>query len=182
MKTAFVILLAAVAGSRATSAFVASTSNNARALRVDSTATTTTVLGMVGGRGWDNNDFLSSLSGDDDDRSKSEEDYKDFSDRRAAFHARQEEIMKTPQGKAFMKQRQEQQYQHMQQQQQQEMSEDEDFFGYIPEGSGGGMRMGQMMAQAKRMQGQRGQSNMIGGLHNQQLLGPLDGDDEDPTP
>ena len=181
MKTSFVILLAAVAGSRATSAFVASTSNNARALRVDSKATTT-VLGMVGGRGWDNNDFLSSLSGDDDDRSKSEEDYKDFSDRRASFNARQEEIMKTPQGKAFMKQRQEQQYQHMQQQQQlQDISEDEDIFGDVPEGIGGGTRMGRMMAQAKRMQGQRSQSNMIGGF-NQQLLGPLDGDDEDPTP
>jgi len=179
MKTSFLLLLVAVAGLKVTLAFMASFSNNARELPVDSTATATTgtVLGMIGGRGWDNNDFLSSLSGDDEDRSKSEEDYKDFSDRRAAFNARQEEIMKTPQGKAFMKQREEQQFQHLeQQQQQQQISEDGNLFENISEGSGGGTRMGKMMAQAKLMQGRRSQSNMIGGF-NQQLLGPLDDED-----
>jgi hypothetical protein len=182
MTAAFVFVLATIFGSRATSsAFVVfvSTSNNARALSVDNAATATTVLGMVGGRGWDNQDYLSSLSGDEEDREKSKEDYDDFSERRAAFNSRQEEIMKTPQGMAFMKQRQEQQFENLQQEEQQRLfSEDEILLGDFQEGSGGGTRMGQMMAQAKRMQGQRGQSSMIGGL-NQQLLAPLDDDVDD---
>jgi hypothetical protein len=88
--------------------------------------------------------------------------------------------MKTPQGQAFMKQSQEQQFRKLQQQQAEQdgiMSENGFPFGEVSEGSGGGMRMGHMMAQAKRMQGQRSQSNMIGGFQ-QQLLGPLE-DEED---
>ncbi|VEU40389.1 unnamed protein product [Pseudo-nitzschia multistriata] len=139
------------------------------------------VLRMVGGRGWDNDDFLSSLSGDEDERKKSREDYDDFSDRRASFNARQAEIMKSPQAQAFMKQRQEQQMRYLEEEQGQgDLSGDGTFLGGdVPEGSGGGTRMGRMMEQAKRMQGQRGQSNMIGGLHHQQLLGPLDEDDDE---
>jgi hypothetical protein len=134
---------------------------------------------MIGGRGWDNQDYLSSLSGDDEDREKSKEDYNDFSERRAAFHSRQEEIMKTPQGRAFMKQRQDKKFENLQQEEQQRLDSDDDILlGDFQEGSGGGTRMAQMMAQAKRMQGRRGQSSMIGGL-NQQLLAPLDDGDDD---
>jgi len=181
MTTAVIFVLATIFGSRASSAFVVVyTSNNARALSVGNAATaTTTVLGMIGGRGWDNQDYLSSLSGDDEDREKSKEDYNDFSERRAAFHSRQEEIMKTSQGRAFMKQRQDKQFENLQQEEQQRLdSEDDILLGDFQEGSGGGTRMAQMMAQAKRMQGQRGQSSMIGGL-NQQLLAPLDNGDDD---
>lgn len=180
MKAAFVFVVAIVFCSTVSSAFLVSDSNNARALPVDNAVTATTVLEMIGGRGWDNQDYLSSLSGDDEDRKKSQEDYQDFSERRAAFNARQEEIMKTPQGQAFMKQSQEQQFRKLQQQQAEQdgiMSENGFPFGEVSEGSGGGMRMGHMMAQAKRMQGQRSQSNMIGGFQ-QQLLGPLE-DEED---
>ena len=134
---------------------------------------------MIGGRGWDNQDYLSSLSGDDEDREKSQKDYQEFSDRRAAFHARQEEIMKTPQGQAFMKQRQEQQFRNLQEDEQNLFSDDGMPFEDFQEGSGGGTRMSQMMAQAKRMQGQRGGRNtMVGGIQ-QQLLGPLDDEEEE---
>lgn len=176
MRLFVCLILTIVAGSRASSAFVLSTLNDARALPAESAATVNTPLGMVGGRGWDNGDFLSSLSGEEEDREKSQEDYQDFSDRRAAFNARQAEIMKSPQAQAFMKQRQEQQFQHLQQGEQ-EVFEDGPPFGDVAAGSGGGTRMGRMMAQAKHMKGQRGQSNMIGGFQ-QQLLGPLDDDEE----
>jgi len=181
MKAAVVIVVATAFCSKASSAFLVSDSKNARALSVDNTAAAPTVLEMIGGRGWDNQDYLSSLSGDDEDRKKSQEDYQDFSERRAAFNARQEEIMKTPQGQAFMKQRQEQQFRNLQQQQEEQdglMPENGFPFGEVSEGSGGGTRMGHMMAQAKRMQGQRSQSNMIGGFQ-QQLLGPLDDDENE---
>lgn len=168
MIRAFVFVAATIICSRTASAFVASTS------RVPNAG-----LRMIGGRGWDNQDYLSSLSGDDEDREKSQEDYQEFSDRRAAFHARQEEIMKTPQGQAFMKQRQEQQFRNLQEEEQNLFSEDGMPFEDFQEGSGGGTRMSQMMAQAKRMQGQRGGRNMMVGGIQQQLLGALDDEEEE---
>ena len=175
MTAVFVFVLTIlVFGARATSAFV--TSHNAIDI---TTSARSTSLRMIGGRGWDNQDYLSGLSGDDEDRAKAKEDYNDFSERRAAFHERQAEIMKTPQGQAFLKQRQEQEFQNLQ--------EEQNMFGEdgLPSeefevGSGGGTRMSRMMAQAKRMQGRRGggPSAMIGGL-GQQLLGPLDDEEEE---
>ena len=174
MYAGIIFVFATIFGKGA-SGFLMFSSNDVRGVPVDNR----TISKMIGGRGWDNNDFLSSLSGDEEDRKKSQEDYNDFSDSRAAFNARQAEIMKTPQGQAFMKQRQQQYQQNLQQEaQQNNISEDEDLFRNVPEGSGGGTRMGQMMAQAKRMQGRRGQSGMVGGF-NQQLLGPLDDEDEE---
>lgn len=136
---------------------------------------------MIGGRGWDNNDYLSSLSGDEEDRKNSSEDYRDFSDRRAAFHARQEAIMKTPEGQAFLKQREEAQFRQLRQQEEGLADGDDGDGGdgfAVEESSGGGTRMGRMMAQAKRMQEQRlkSQTNPMLGGFQQQLLGPLDDD------
>eukprot|EP00536_Pseudo-nitzschia_multiseries_P000985 jgi/Psemu1/300435/fgenesh1_kg.12_\ len=177
MKPFVCFLFSVVTGSSASFAFLVPPSNDVRVLTADSGVKVNRKLRMVGGRGWDNSDFLSSLSGDDEEREKSQEDYQEFSDRRAEFNARQAEIMKTPQAQAFMKQRQEQQFRHLQQEQE-GVSEDGIVFGDVTEGSGGGTRMGRMMAQAKRMQGQRSQSNMIGGFQ-QQILGPLDDDGDD---
>jgi hypothetical protein len=180
MKTVLYLLVTTIAVSRTCSAFLAvSTSNIARAIPCVHEAKSTSVLTMVGGRGWDNSDYLSSLSGDEEDRNKSLEDYEDFSERRAEFNARQAERMQTPEAQAFLKRRQEQQFRQLQQEQEEgAFSNDDMLFGKIEEGSGGGTRMGQMMAQAKRMQGQRGKSNVIGGFQ-QQFLFPLDDDEEE---
>ena len=142
------------------------------------------VVGMVGGRGWDNSDYLSGLGGSDEDKNKAQEDYKEFSDRRAAFLSRQGEIMSSPQGKAFlMKQQQREQQQLKQQQQMQEDSYEDREVNFASKGSGGGTRMGRMMAQAKRMQDQQrsqGGNNMMGGGgFNHHISSPLDDDDED---
>ena len=169
MKGACLFVATALSCPRAASAFVVSNSNNAVG----------TGLEMIGGRGWDNQDYLSSLSGDDEDREKSREDYQEFSDRRAAFNKRQEEIMKTPQGQAFMKQRQEQQFRNLQEEEQNPFSEEGLPFEDFQEGSGGGTRMSRMMAQAKRMQGRPGGRNMMVGGMQQQLLGPLDDEEEE---
>ena len=173
MVSAVIFVLSTLCGLRVSAAFVVSTGCNFGA-----PPSSTTFLPMIGGRGWDNQDYLSSLSGDDDDRAKSREEYEDFSERRKAFNARQEELMKSPQAKEFMKRRQEQQYQNLQQNEHEQMFPSDEFLmDDIPEGSGGGTRMGEMMARAKRMGGQRSQSNLIGGFH-QQLLGPLDDEDD----
>ena len=130
---------------------------------------------MVGGRGWDNSDYLSGLSGEDEDREKAAEDYQDFSERRKAFMERQQEIMKTPQGQAFLEQ----------QQQRNKVPMDdfgsndgfEDDLANITPNAEGATRMAQMMAQAKRMQRmQQGGGGMIG--FEQKFAVPLD-DDED---
>ena len=128
-------------------------------------------LGMVGGRGWDNADYLSGLSGDNEDRQKAAEDYQEFSDRRRAFLDRQKEIMKSPQGRAFLEK---------QQQQQQQRDDDmqpgsgDEVINVTP-GSGGGSRMAQMMAQAKRMKETQDQMGM--GMFEQKFAVPLDEDD-----
>lgn len=147
-------------------------------------------LRMVGGRGWDNEDFLSGLSGDDEDREKAKEDYDDFSERRKAFMERQKEIMKTPQGRAFMEQRQQQQQSQMPEMdirsEMQELGIRNDFaddmnpmddvFNAQP-GSGGGSRMAQMMAQAQRLQAMKNQKRTMG--MGQPLGTPLDEDEHD---
>jgi hypothetical protein len=140
-----------------------------------------------GGRGWDNNDYLSSLSGDEDDREQSREAYQDFSERRAAFQQRQQEYYKNApkEAQAFLQQRL--------QQEQERMLEDGAIMGggeddsweleeELKEGSGGGTRMSHMMAQAKRMQSGRG-NPIIGGVGPsgfvQKLAVPLDLEQEE---
>ena len=133
---------------------------------------------MVGGRGWDNDDYLSGLGGDEEDRRKVQENYKDFSERRAAFEDRQKELMKNPQARDFFKQQQRQQ---QEQQSSMDGSFDDDSFDYgmpdIQPGSGGGSRMAQMMAQAKRM-GQPQPKDRMFGLQ-QKLAAPLDFEEEE---
>jgi hypothetical protein len=193
-----VLLVLVVCSSSVASAFVLFTpitSNNAAVTaltkNVDKTNSmmrrpvSVVVVGMVGGRGWDNDDYLAGLGGSDEDKNKAQEDYKEFSDRRAAFISRQGEIMSSPQGKAFlMKQQQREQQQQKQQQQMQEDSYDEDMeVNFASKGSGGGTRMGRMMAQAKRMQDQQrsqgGNHRMGGSGFNQHISSPLDDVDED---
>lgn len=150
---------------------------------------------MAGGRGWSNDDFLSSLSGDDGEREKAQDDYQEFSDRRAAFLERQGEILKSPQGQAFVRQQQ----QRQQEQQQRVGTTTADDEGVdetgaagfsldspVEPGSGGGTRMRHMMAQAKRMQDARQRNPMTnsGGLgavdgFQQKLIVPLDYEEED---
>ena len=131
---------------------------------------------MVGGRGWDNDDYLSGLGGNEEDRRKVQEDYEDFAERRAAFEDRQKELMKNSEAREFFKRQQQQQQQSM------DGGFDDDSFGDsmpdIQPGSGGGSRMAQMMAQAKRM-GQPQPKDMMFGL--QQKFAPLDSEEEEET-
>ncbi len=123
---------------------------------------------MVGGRGWDNSDYLSGLSGDDKDRQKASEDYQEFSDRRQAFVDRQKEIMKTPQGRAFLEKQQGQQMDSP-------LLPREETSSVTP-GSAGGSRMAQMMEQAKRMKEMQDEMKYMG--FEQKLAVPLDDDDD----
>ena len=69
-----VLFLATVCGNtRMASAFIASTSNTRKTLMNADKTIPVVVVEMIGGRGWDNNDYLSGLGGDDDDRSKAQE-------------------------------------------------------------------------------------------------------------
>jgi len=172
MNIIVLVLATVYATSRMASAFMASTSNTARALVNYDKTISVVVVEMIGGRGWDNSDYLSGLGGDDDDREKAQEDYKEFSDRRATFISRQTEIMKTPHGQAFLKQQQ------LMQKPKQQSSEAMDFTEENFEGSGGGTRMGRMMVQAKRMQNKVNQGSVIGGF-NPETLFPLDNEDDD---
>merc|ERR1719253_16764 len=126
-------------------------------------------VGMIGGRGWTNDGYLSGLCGDEDDRNKAQEDYKEFSDRRAAFLSRQSEIMKTPKGQEFLKQQQ-QQEQRMQQNFDDESELNVDDY----EASGGGTRLMRLMAQGNRNLNER-KNGRLGGI-NHQRLDPLHDD------
>ncbi|CAB9516103.1 expressed unknown protein [Seminavis robusta] len=61
---------------------------------------------MVGGKGWENNDFLDSLGGGDEDREQAQQNYEQFKETRESFNQRQAERMKSPQAQAFLKQQQ----------------------------------------------------------------------------
>lgn len=130
---------------------------------------------MVGGRGWDNDDFLSGLSGGDEERQKAADEYREFSENRKAFMDRQQEIMKTPQGREFL-----------QKQQQQQMARDMDDGPPFPDspdipqplpGSGGGSRMAQMLTQANKMKQMQQELKEMG--FEQKLAVPLDDDEDD---
>jgi len=137
-------------------------------------------LNMAGGRGWGNEDFLSSLGGSDEDRDESKEKYNDFKESREAFDKRQAERMErmnTPEGQKFM--------QSMDQQRPPQPEGSEGGF-FEDMGMGGGMNMQgpegsgrfeSMMRQAShKMQNKNGMS--AGGF--EQTLGvPLDDDEDD---
>ncbi|CAJ1946223.1 unnamed protein product [Cylindrotheca closterium] len=134
---------------------------------------------MVGGRGWDNGDYLSGLGGDEGDRKKVDEDYKEFHERRNAFQERQREYLdKSPQARAFLEQ---QQAQPMGNRDDLDEEDNDPFdeFSNLQVGSGGGSRMAHMMAKAKRMQEPQKSNPMF----QQKLAVPLyDCDDSDPAP
>mmetsp|Transcript_7257 Transcript_7257/g.14340 ORF Transcript_7257/g.14340 Transcript_7257/m.14340 type:complete len:195 (-) Transcript_7257:665-1249(-) len=58
--------------------------------------------GMVGGKGWENNSFLDSLGGSDEDQEKEKSNYYEQQESRKAFNKRQEERMKSPEAQKFM--------------------------------------------------------------------------------
>jgi hypothetical protein len=131
-------------------------------------------LPMVGGRGWDNDNYLSGLSGDDGDREKATEEYHDFSKNRQAFLDRQTEIMNTPQGRAFLDARRGTVSQPNDDRN--DRSSPNDPILQVKPGTGGGSRMAQMMAQAEQMKKMRKVNPMMGGFE-QKFAVPLDDDD-----
>ena len=133
---------------------------------------------MIGGRGWQNDDYLGGLSGDDEDLEKAKEDYQDYSERRSAFMKRQEEIMKTPQGKSFMEQQQQRNAMMAMNDFEEDSSDDE--FSIIEPTSGGGSRMAEMMSRVKRVQ--KGRPGLPGGMMPpgfEQKLFNLDDEEEE---
>lgn len=128
---------------------------------------------MIGGRGWDNSDYLSGLSGDEEDRQKAKEDYEEFSERRQAFMDRQQKIMETLQGQAFLDQGQEMK---MGDDSMPMPMPDEEILNVEP-GSGGGSRMAQMMAQAEKMKEMKERMKTMG--LEQKLAVPLEDEDEE---
>jgi hypothetical protein len=137
-------------------------------------------LGMVGGRGWDNDDYLNGLSGDDSDRQKVTEDYQDFSRNRQAFLNRQKEALNTPQGRAFLEARGVASRGGIPQPQ--DMMDLNDLVPNDPAvldvkpGTGGGSRMARMMAQAEQMKKMGRMNPMMGGFE-QKFAVPLDDDE-----
>lgn len=141
---------------------------------------TSSSLSMAGGRGWGNEDFLSSLGGSDEDRDESKEKYNEFKESREAFDKRQAERMErmnTPEGKKFMDSM------NQQRPPQPEGSEggffeDMGMSGGMnmqgPEGSG---RFESMMRQAS--QKMQRESGMSAGGFEQKLAVPLDDDEDD---
>ena len=141
-----------------------------------------TELGMVGGRGWDNDDFLNGLSGDDSDRQKATEDYQDFSRNRQAFLNRQKEAMNTPQGRAFLEARGGGSRSGIPQSQDQmglnnDLGPNDPPVFDVKPGTGGGSRMAQMMAQAEQMKKMGRMNSMMGGFEEKFAV-PLDDDEE----
>ena len=127
-------------------------------------------------RGWDNADFLEGLSGDVNKRQQAADEYREFSEKRRAHMKRQMEIMKTPQGMAFLEQQQ--------LGRQQQMADggsppfpDDAIFDNVQPGSGGGSRMSQMMAQAGKMKDMKAQMKEMG--FEQKFAVPLDDDDDE---
>ncbi|KAL3934403.1 MAG: hypothetical protein SGBAC_009877 [Bacillariaceae sp.] len=165
MKIAFLLLLLSFTISNWSNAFTPQHKNyNALCCR------------MVGGRGWDNGDYLSGLGGDEDDREKVQEEYQDFHKRRNAFQERQREYLeKSPQAREFLQQQQAQQMGNRD-----DIADENDNpfdeYSNLQVGSGGGSRMAQMMVQAKRMQQPKENNPML----QQKLAIPLDYDASDP--
>jgi len=129
-----------------------------------------TNLNMVGGKGWENDSFLDSLNGNENEREDANEKYEKFKETRQQFMKRQEEAMKNPQYQKFMEMRMNQQ---MEQQKQDTMMRGEGPGGdmddmmnpYAEEMSSGGNSQGgtrfqNMMSKSRQMQQQRQQGFM----------------------
>ena len=149
---------------------------------------------MVGGKGWDNNNYLDGLDGSEEDRELSNEQYKEEAEARNAFMERQRERMNNPATKKFMEQLQKQR-------------EAGNTSGYgmsvgagvdggmddfdnnmpTPNSIHGGSRFSSMMSKSKQMQ-QQGRGGMMGrggmppgmgGFLEQKFAVPLDDDTDD---
>ena len=119
---------------------------------------------------------MGALSGDEEERKQSTDDYQDFSERRKAFEERQMERMQSPQARAFMEQ-QRQRNNAMPPSDGDPFATYDDDDDMIQPGSGGGSRMAQMMAQAK--QKQRAMGGMRTNFGMEQKFLDLDDDNED---
>eukprot|EP00553_Chaetoceros_curvisetus_P007024 CAMPEP_0204632298 /NCGR_PEP_ID=MMETSP0717-20131115/24708_1 /ASSEMBLY_ACC=CAM_ASM_000666 /TAXON_ID=230516 /ORGANISM="Chaetoceros curvisetus" /LENGTH=159 /DNA_ID=CAMNT_0051650125 /DNA_START=85 /DNA_END=564 /DNA_ORIENTATION=+ len=144
---------------------------------------------MAGGRGWGNDDFLSSLGGSDEERDDEQQKYNEFKSSREAFDQRQQERMNSPSGQKFMQDMRDRQGM-MPPSRDENLDSDGGFFadmGFrggeggnaVPEGKG---RFASMMNQAQsRMQG--GPAGIPGrsglGGFEQKLAIPLDDDDDE---
>jgi hypothetical protein len=62
---------------------------------------------IAAGGGWGNDDFLSSLGGNDEERDDEREKYNEFKSTREAFDERQRDKMESPAGQKFMQQQRE---------------------------------------------------------------------------
>jgi len=128
------------------------------------------------GRGWDNENFLDSLGGSDEDIDRANKEYKSYANRRQAFQERQAQYAQTEAGKKAM--------QYLQGREQQSPEHDDGDISREPASRhGGGPRIAAMMQQAQRQEEQSNTSSqgmMIGGFE-QKLAVPLDDDDETPT-
>jgi len=132
---------------------------------------------MVGGKGWENNSFLDSLGGNEDEQEEANQSYNEYKDSREAFLERQKQMMKTEAGKNFLQNR------AAQDRDRQEIPEGEDgaFFGRgigDDVGSGGGTRFRNMMSRANAAQ-QHQQMQQQDFFFEQKFGVPLDGDDFD---
>lgn len=103
----------------------------------------------VGGKGWENNNYLDSLGGNDQDREKAQKEYQDFHTSRQAFLKRQEERSQTPEGQKFLQQREQQQQQKSFNDYSSDDDGEGDFFANLGDSSGGS-RFRRLMQQAQR--------------------------------
>lgn len=131
-----------------------------------------------GGQGWRNDDFLSSLGSNEEERDRVAGEYKDFKKSRESFQKRQMERMNSPEFKRFQEQLMSQRLQR------QEVSDAEDSDGGFFEDMGifqgrEESRFGNMMRQAQMKQSMG--PNDFGSIYSagfEQKFGvPLDDDD-----
>ena len=147
--------------------------------------------GGAGGKGWENNHYLESLGGDENDREEETKKYSQFQQSRNQFLKRQEKAMQDPKVRQFMQARQ---------QQQQQMQQQGDDFGMGLEGMGdpfmeeltgggagaggrggqGGTRFQSMMNRSRRMQQlqqQQEEEGFLFGMQMQQQEGETENDE-----
>ncbi|GAX15913.1 hypothetical protein FisN_UnNu064 [Fistulifera solaris] len=132
---------------------------------------------FVGGKGWENNNYLDSLSGNEQDREKAQQEYREFHDSRQAFLQRQQQRSQTPEGQRFLR---EQQQQQRAQQSSNNFADDDgtgDFFAQLGESSGGS-RFRKVMQQAQRQQ-QKSRTTFIDPATGLEMKFAVPLDDED---
>lgn len=153
-------------------------------------------LEAVRGGGWGNDDFLNSLSGDEEERQNETQNYSKYKETKEAFNKRQQERMDTPAGRQFMQQQKELKEKELRNREERNRN-DLDGTGSFFEDMGVGMGMDEnmmnggdasgsarfrhMMNQASsRMEGQRGVGDGQPSFGFEQKFAiPLDDDDEE---